>query len=35
VIGVAQDIGIKYDGVTPHIHFEVVALDPLILLNNE
>lgn len=34
VIGVAQDIGIKYEGVTPHIHLEVVALDPLVLLNN-
>lgn len=35
VIGHAQDIGIKYDGVTPHIHLEIVSLDPLILLNNE
>jgi hypothetical protein len=35
VIGQAQDIGQKYEGVSSHIHFEVVSLDPLILLNNE
>ena len=32
-IGIAQDISKKYDKVTPHIHFEVVSLDPEVLMS--
>jgi hypothetical protein len=28
VIGIAQDIGSKYKGVTPHIHFRICKIDP-------
>jgi hypothetical protein len=31
VIGVAQDIGEKYEGVTPHIHLRIVKIDPMLL----
>ena len=34
VIGYAQDISQRYEKVTPHIHFEVVSLDPEVLINN-
>ncbi len=33
VIGTAQDIGIKYEGVTPHIHFRVCRIDPMLILS--
>ncbi len=33
VIGTAQDIGIKYDGVTPHIHFRICKIDPCLLFS--
>jgi hypothetical protein len=33
VIGHAQDIGRKYQGVTPHIHFEIVKCNPEIFLD--
>lgn len=33
VIGIAQDIGEKYEGVTPHIHLRIVKCDPLLLFN--
>ena len=32
-IGIAQDIGKKYDGITPHIHLEIVGMEPETLLN--
>ena len=31
VIGIAQDIGKKYEGVTPHIHLRIVKIDPMLL----
>lgn len=31
VIGTAQDIGEKYEGVTPHIHLRIVRIDPMLL----
>lgn len=31
VIGIAQDIGEKYKGVTPHIHLQIESIDPEIL----
>jgi len=31
IIGVAQDITIKYPGMTPHIHLEVESIDPELL----
>lgn len=31
VIGKAQDIGEKYEGVTPHIHLRIVRIDPMLL----
>lgn len=30
-IGIAQDIGEKYEGVTPHIHLRIVKCDPMLL----
>lgn len=30
-IGIAQDIGEKYKGVTPHIHLRIVKVDPMLL----
>lgn len=35
VIGTAQDIGEKYEGVTPHIHLRIVKIDPLLLFSIE
>ena len=36
-IGTAQDISAKYKdlGVTPHVHLEIVACDPEILMNTD
>ena len=31
VIGAAQNIGEKYEGVTPHIHLRIVKIDPMLL----
>jgi len=31
VIGYAQDIGEKYEGVTAHIHVRIIKIDPLLL----
>ena len=31
VIGTAQDIGEKYEGVTPHIHLRICKIDPMLL----
>ena len=30
-IGIAQDIGEKYKGVTPHLHFRIINIDPTLL----
>ena len=30
-IGVAQNIGEKYEGVTPHIHLKIIECDPMLL----
>ena len=30
-IGIAQDIGEKYDDCTPHVHMRIVSIDPLLL----
>ncbi len=30
-IGIAQDIGEKYEGVTPHIHLRIVKIDPVLI----
>lgn len=30
-IGIAQNIGEKYEGVTPHIHLKIVKCDPMLL----
>ena len=35
VIGVAQNIGEKYEGVTPHIHCGLYKLNPTLLVNPE
>ncbi len=32
VCGIAQDISIKYVGMTPHIHIQVDRINPLILM---
>lgn len=32
VIGTAQDISVKYPGMTPHIHLRVVNVDPELLI---
>ena len=32
-IGVAQDISKRYGAVTPHVHFEIVSLDPEVLMD--
>ncbi len=32
-IGIAQDISEKYPGMTPHIHLEIVSLNPGVLIN--
>jgi len=34
VIGVAQDIGEKYTGITPHVHLQVEAVDPGLLMEH-
>ena len=31
IIGIAQNIGNKYPGVTPHVHLRVTKIDPLLL----
>ena len=31
-IGIAQDISKRYPGILPHIHLEVVKINPLILM---
>lgn len=31
IIGVAQNIGEKYEGVTPHLHLRIVKIDPMLL----
>ena len=31
IIGAAQNIGEKYEGVTPHIHLRIVKCDPMLL----
>lgn len=31
IIGAAQNIGEKYEGVTPHIHLRIVKIDPMLL----
>ena len=33
VIGNAQDIGRRYPGITPHVHLEIVLVDPELFLN--
>ena len=33
VIGKAQDISQKYEGVTPHIHLRICRVDPCLLFN--
>lgn len=33
LIGIAQDISIKYPGMTPHIHLEVKSIDPDLFIN--
>lgn len=35
VIGVAQDIGQRYPGITPHIHLQINSIDPVLLLENK
>ena len=35
VIGKAQDISDKYEGITPHIHLEISAIDPRELLKEQ
>ena len=30
-IGMAQDVGQRYDGVTPHIHMEITKINPFIV----
>ena len=32
-IGTAQNIGLKYKGVTPHVHVRIVKCDPMLLLD--
>jgi hypothetical protein len=32
-IGTAQDISEKYDRMTPHIHLEIITIDPEIVTN--
>lgn len=32
IIGTLQDIGLKYNGVTPHVHWRIVEIDPELLL---
>lgn len=34
VIGKAQNIGIKYAGITPHIHLEIKSVNPELLLES-
>ena len=33
VIGIAQDISERYSGMTPHIHLEIVSINPELLIN--
>lgn len=33
-IGYAQDIGEKYEGVTPHIHLRITKIDPMLLFKD-
>lgn len=32
-IGIAQDISIKYEGMTPHIHMEIPSINPVLFIN--
>jgi murein DD-endopeptidase MepM/ murein hydrolase activator NlpD len=33
VVGYAQDISAKYDGMTPHIHLEICSINPVLFIN--
>jgi hypothetical protein len=33
VLGHAQDIGLKYPGITPHIHLEIESINPVLFVN--
>lgn len=33
VIGKAQDIGLRYPGIIPHIHLEFTSIDPELFIN--
>jgi hypothetical protein len=33
VIGAAQDISVKYEGITPHIHLEITSINPEVFIN--
>ena len=32
-VGIAQDISKKYPGMTPHIHLEIVSINPELFIN--
>ncbi len=34
-IGFAQNIGLKYENVTPHVHLRIIKCDPMLLFNAE
>jgi len=33
-LGLAQDIGAKYPGVTPHVHLRITSLDPEMIISD-
>lgn len=33
VIGHAQDISIKYEGITPHVHLEIESINPVLFIS--
>lgn len=33
VLGLAQDLRIKYDGITPHIHLQIDSINPELFIN--
>jgi hypothetical protein len=33
VIGYAQDISVKYEGMTPHVHLEICSINPVLFIN--
>lgn len=35
IIGEAQNIGEKYEGVTPHLHLRIVRIDPMLLFSEK